>query len=178
MPCAISGVRGNGVAYPPRGGVAGGRRVVDPRNYLGLGDFDFVPTRLIGTAAFKTASDDWLTDFKQNGFATIPTGRLPVRTPAEADLVVSKIVSYDQVRDGSWKRQAVVVADQNIDTDFTTEANAAAAFVLPSSLQVTKILANGQNTSTIKQQLLDAVEWRSAGGELHRPWIGRAVVVL
>ena len=49
---------------------------LDPRDYLGFGDFDFVPTRIIETAAFKTASDDWFTDFTQNGFATIPTGRL------------------------------------------------------------------------------------------------------
>jgi uncharacterized repeat protein (TIGR01451 family) len=48
---------------------------LDPRNYLGFGDFDFVPTRIIETQAFKTASDDWFTDFQQTGFATIPTGR-------------------------------------------------------------------------------------------------------
>jgi hypothetical protein len=64
----------------------------DPRNYLGFGNSDFVSTRMIETAAFKTASDDWLTDFKETGFATIPAGRLPVRTPADAALVVSKIV--------------------------------------------------------------------------------------
>src|SRR5580692_4661676 len=69
---------------------------LDPRNYLGLGDFDFVPTRIIETAAFKTASDDWITDFKQNGFETIATGRIPVRTASDAALVVSKIVNYEK----------------------------------------------------------------------------------
>ncbi|HVB85455.1 MAG TPA: C25 family cysteine peptidase [Candidatus Dormibacteraeota bacterium] len=129
----------------------------DPRNYLGFGDLDFVPTRMIETAAFKTASDDWFTDFNQTGFATIPTGRLPVRTPAEAALVVSKIVNYESGQsNGSWNDQAVVIADQNIDTDFTSEANAAAA-VLPSSLQVTKILANGLAGSTVTQQILNAL---------------------
>jgi len=129
----------------------------DPRNYLGFGDFDFVPTRLIETQAFKTASDDWLTDFNQTGYATIPTGRLPVRTPAEAALVISKIVNYESGQSsGSWNNQAVVIADQNIDTDFTTEANTAAA-LLPSSLQVTKILADGQSTSAVTQQILNAL---------------------
>ena len=129
----------------------------DPRNYLGLGDFDFVPTRLIETAAFKTASDDWLTDFKQNGFATIPTGRFPVRTPADADVVVSKVVGYDRGSEaGSWRRQALLIADQNIGADFTTETNTADAIVAP-MLNVTKILADGQDPNTVKQQILTAI---------------------
>jgi len=129
----------------------------DPRNYLGFGDTDFVPSRMIETAAFKTASDDWLTDFKQTGFATIPTGRLPVNTPAETALVVSKIVGYEQGGGaGSWNEQALVIADQNIGVDFTTEANSAAAD-LPASLATTKILADGQDPAAIKQQILAAL---------------------
>jgi hypothetical protein len=61
----------------------------DPRNYLGLGESDFVPTRLIETAAFKTASDDWFTDFTESGFGTIPIGRLPARTAEDVNLLVS-----------------------------------------------------------------------------------------
>src|SRR5262249_20781444 len=34
----------------------------DPKNYLGLGDNDLVPTKLIWTNTFETASDDWLGD--------------------------------------------------------------------------------------------------------------------
>ena len=130
---------------------------VDPRNYLGFGDSDFVPTRIIETAAFKTASDDWFSDFRQNGFATIPTGRIPVRTVSDADLVVSKIVNYERgIGAGSWNQQALVIADQNIDDDFTTSANFAAAS-LPSSLAVTEILANGLDTNTARQRILTAL---------------------
>jgi uncharacterized repeat protein (TIGR01451 family) len=129
----------------------------DPRNYLGFGENDFVPSRMIETAAFKTASDDWLTDFKQTGFATIPTGRLPVSTPAETDLVVSKIVGYERGSGaGSWNQQALVIADQNIGADFTTAANSAGAD-MPASLAVTKILADGQDPTVIKQQILGAL---------------------
>jgi hypothetical protein len=132
----------------------------DPRNYLGFDDFDFVPTRMIETAAFKTASDDWLTDFKETGFATIPTGRLPVRTPADAALVVSKIVGYERVSTSasseSWAQQALVIADQNVGVDFTTSANIASAD-MPASLTVTKIFANGQDPSTVQQQILAAL---------------------
>jgi Peptidase family C25 len=130
---------------------------LDPRNYLGFGDSDFVPTRIIETAAFKTASDDWFSDFQQNGFATIPTGRLPVRTVADADLVVSKIVNYEKgIGAGAWNQQALVIADQNIGDDFTTASNFAAAN-LPSFLNVTTILANGLDPNTARQQIVTAL---------------------
>jgi uncharacterized repeat protein (TIGR01451 family) len=129
----------------------------DPRGYLGLGDFDFVPTRIIETAAFKTASDDWLTDFQETGFATIPTGRIPARTPDEAALVVSKIVNYEQDGStGTWTHQALVVADQNVGVDFSNEAQLANA-LLPPSLVTTTILADGQAPNVVAQQIVDAL---------------------
>ena len=129
----------------------------DPRDYLGLGDFDFVPTRIIETAAFKTASDDWFTDFAQNGFATIPTGRLPVRTSADADLVVSKIIGYEGGSSaGSWNSQALLIADQNVDSNFTAAANSAGA-TLPPSLQVSEILADSLDSVTARSQILAAL---------------------
>jgi hypothetical protein len=130
---------------------------LDPRNYLGFGDFDFVPTRIIETAAFKTASDDWFTDFQGNGFATIPTGRLPVRTAAEAALAVQKIVGYGQGSyAGTWNQQALVVADNNEGANFSTPANSAAATLQP-LLDVTKILADGQDSNVVRQQILDGL---------------------
>ena len=130
---------------------------LDPRNYLGFGDFDFVPTRLIDTAAMKTASDDWFTDFNQTGFATIPTGRLPVRTVADANLVISKIVNYENgATAGAWNQQALVVADQNVGVNFSATGNAVATS-LGKSFTVTKILADQLDPQTAKQQVLDAI---------------------
>jgi uncharacterized repeat protein (TIGR01451 family) len=129
----------------------------DPRNYLGLGDFDFVPTRLIETAAFKTASDDWFTDFQQTGFATIPTGRIPARTTADTVLVVSKIVGYETGSSaGPWNTQALFVADQNIDANFSNASTAAAADIA-SLLHITQILADGQDPAAVKQQILTSL---------------------
>jgi uncharacterized repeat protein (TIGR01451 family) len=129
----------------------------DPRNYLGFGQTDFVPTRMIETAAFKTASDDWFTDFQGTGFGTIPIGRLPVSTISDADLVVSKIVGYEKgAGAGSWNQQALVVADQNVGDDFTTTANSVST-EFPASLSVTKILADGQDPAVVKPQILAAL---------------------
>jgi uncharacterized repeat protein (TIGR01451 family) len=129
----------------------------DPRDYLGFGDFDFVPTRMIETAAFKTSSDDWFTDFRQTGFATIPTGRLPVRTAADADLVVAKIVNYERNRfAGSWNSQALLIADQNIDANFSL-ATTTAAHILPASLQVSQILVSDLDAATARSEILAAL---------------------
>ncbi len=129
----------------------------DPRNFLGLGDFDFVPTRMIETAAFKTACDDWFSDFQSTGYATIPTGRLPVRNAADAQLVVSKIVKYEQGADnGPWNSQALLVADQNVNANFSS-ATVSAAGILAPSLQVSEILADGRDPVAVKQQLLAAL---------------------
>lgn len=129
----------------------------DPRDYLGLGDFDFVPTRIIETAAFKTASDDWFSDFQNTGFATIPTGRIPARTAADAALVISKIVNYERnTSQGSWQQQALIVADQNVGVDFSSEADLATA-LLPPSLVATKILADGQSTTAVSEQIFEAL---------------------
>ncbi len=130
---------------------------LDPRNYLGLGDFDFVPTRIIETAAFKTATDDWFSDFKQNGYETIATGRLPVRTVSDAELVVSKIVNYEKgLAASGGNKQALLVADQNVGADFTT-ATKFAATDLPLSLEPTEIFADGLDPSVVQQQIVTAL---------------------
>ena len=129
----------------------------DPRNYLGLGDFDFVPTRMIETAAFKTSSDDWFTDFDSTGYATIPTGRLPVRTASDTQLVVSKIVNYEQGAEaGAWNGQALLVGDQNVNANFSGAVVSAGA-ILPGSLRASKLLADRQDPSTFHSQLLAAL---------------------
>lgn len=130
---------------------------LDPRNYLGFGYFDFVPTRLIDTAAMKTASDDWFTDFNETGFGSIPIGRLPVRTAADATLVISKIVGYENgYATGDWLSQGLVVADNNVGADFSTPANTVAG-TLQNSLNITKILSNDLAQSAAKQQIVDSI---------------------
>jgi hypothetical protein len=129
----------------------------DPRDYLGLGAYDFVPTRIIETAAFKTACDDWVTDFVNSGFATIPTGRLPVRTPAEADLVVAKIVNYEQGSfAGPWNSRALFIADQNVDANFSRVIETESAN-LPAGLNVSKIFADTLDASTARSQIISAL---------------------
>jgi hypothetical protein len=115
----------------------------DPRNYQAFGSFDFVPTKQIDTGfrgdqtALETASDDWLTDFDNNGIADISIGRLPVRTIAEANLVVGKIVNYSPA---TPPQSALLVADAQGTYYWNFEAsNDQIAALLPASLTKQKV---------------------------------------
>src|SRR5207249_1669844 len=68
----------------------------DPRNYLGKGNADFIPTNYVVTTYTESPSDDSLADFDGDSVPEMAVGRLPVRTAAEAATVVGKIVGYEQ----------------------------------------------------------------------------------
>ncbi len=69
---------------------------------------DFVPTKQVDTIFGVACSDDGLGDFNNDGVPEIPVGRLPARTPAEANLMVSKIVSFSKA---NVPQNALLVAD-------------------------------------------------------------------
>jgi hypothetical protein len=116
----------------------------DPKNYLGFGNFDFVPTKLVETAFLKTASDDWFVDFNGDGLPEMAVGRLPVRTAEEAATVISKIISYEQGA-GGMLNEALLVADKNDVFDFE-RANQELEALLPSSIRVQKIFRGNFGT--------------------------------
>jgi MYXO-CTERM domain-containing protein len=80
-------------AQPPRALLLLGDASFDPRNFLQQASVDLVPTRLVDTAYLETASDDWFTDFDDDGIADIPVGRLPARTSADLAVMIAKTVS-------------------------------------------------------------------------------------
>jgi uncharacterized repeat protein (TIGR01451 family) len=96
----------------PRFAMLVGDASFDPRNYVGYGDLDFVPTRYLPTVYMKAASDDWLVDFDGDGLPNMYLGRLSVRTEADAQAVVDKIVSYSPPS----TKKVLVVVDVNDPT--------------------------------------------------------------
>jgi len=105
---------------------------VDPRNYMDQGTFDYMPTKLVNTSLLTTASDDWFTDFNSDGIADVPIGRIPVRTPEEAALVLGKIASRG-TPSGNWSKSALFVADHAADFDFGSVATSLKQ-LLPASI--------------------------------------------
>lgn len=109
----------------------------DPRNYEGVGDLDFVPTKLVDATFNETSSDDWFADFNDDGLPSIPTGRLPVRTLAQANLVIGKIVGFVP---SNVPQSALLVADDPTNYYFNFEtANDEVEDLLPASVTVQKV---------------------------------------
>jgi hypothetical protein len=134
-----------------------GRASFDPRNYLGFGHLDFVPTQIIATAGMMTASDGWFSDFNNTGIPAIATGRLPVSTSAEAQLVAGKIAAYEgQSTNGPWTAQALMVADTNDTENFTKDSQLAQA-QLPASMQVTDVFLTTTTVPDAQQTILNSI---------------------
>lgn len=134
-----------------------GRASIDPRNYLGFGHLDLVPTKIVPTASLMTASDDWFSDFNDAGIPTIATGRFPVTTPEEAALVAGKVATYEgQSTNGPWTSQALMVADVNDVENFTNDIKSVQA-QLPKSLAVTDVFATTMTVSAAQQQIVSSI---------------------
>jgi hypothetical protein len=145
---------------------------VDPRNYLGFGFLDFVPTKIIVTSELKTASDDWFSDFAGRGLPQLATGRLPVRTIDEAHTVVEKILSYEADQDReNWTHQAMLVADRDDTSNFSEESRSVQA-LLPKSMIITDVFASQLDPKAARQEILDGIN----SGKLLVNYIGHGSV--
>ena len=110
-------------ALAPRFVLLVGHASHDPKDYLGFGHSDFVPTKLVDTALMEAASDDWFADFDGDGLASLAVGRLPVRTVQEGERLVAKILAYDQAGSGTG---VLLVSDSNDGFNFEEATDASA----------------------------------------------------
>jgi uncharacterized repeat protein (TIGR01451 family) len=142
---------------PPTYLLLNGRASLDPRNYLGFGNLDLVPTRIVQSTSLMTATDDWFSDFSGNGLPTIATGRLPVATVDDATTVVGKIVTYEgQSTNGPWTANALMVADKD-DTESFTEDSQTVQAKLPASMQVTDIFTDTVGVTGARTDILASI---------------------
>ncbi|HUP62168.1 MAG TPA: C25 family cysteine peptidase [Thermoanaerobaculia bacterium] len=141
---------------PPRYVVLAGDASFDSRNYLGAGDFDFVPTRLVATQWLRTASDAWFTDFDGDLVSEIAIGRLPARTRDEAAAMVRKIVAYETLPAlDSWSRRALFVSDA--DPQFAGQTRAVAA-TLPARMIAEHIDVAASGAAAARARLLGELD--------------------
>jgi hypothetical protein len=136
----------------PRYVLLAGDASLDPRNYLGQGDYDLVPTRLIDTAYMETASDDWFVDFNNDWLPDMSIGRLPVRTPQQTSALVSKIIAYDS----STGAEGVLLVSDLVDGVYNFEnASTQLRALIPPDVRVERIDRGRMDPAEAKSMLLE-----------------------
>jgi len=123
----------------------------DPKNYLGQGLNDLVPTKLIDTNLMEAASDDWLADFNDDGIADIALGRLPVRTAADMNTLLAKILDYENAPPDP-SRGALLVADIGFEGQSSVLKS-----LLPRRMTVKTINRRTADDASIHDQVISAI---------------------
>lgn len=137
----------------PRFVLLAGDASFDARDYLGLGEFDIVPTKLIDTVFMETASDDWLADFNNDGVAELAVGRLPVRSAGELSRLIAKQMSYERRLPSE---EVLLAADQNDGFSFETASDQLRGW-LPASLRVNAVYRGQMDPGKARAGLLEAI---------------------
>src|SRR5205085_6798219 len=88
-----------------------------------------------------------------DGIEDLAVGRLPVRTAAEAEAAVSKIINYEQSAppDG-----VLLVADANRDFDFAA-ASRRLQSLIPPRLAVEQLDENQLGAATVRARLMEGI---------------------
>jgi hypothetical protein len=138
---------------PPRFALLAGDASYDPKNYLGFGDKDRVPTRLIDTSLMETSSDDWLVDFNEDGVPDIALGRLPASSGGVMSRLVNKVISYDETPPAEM---LMLVADANDGYNFEA-ANSTLRLLVPDNLRVLELNRGRLDPDVARAMLLGAI---------------------
>ncbi len=100
-----------------------GDSTYDPKNYLGFGYLNQVPTQIIDTVYTETGSDESLADFNNDGLAELSIGRISTRTPQETNVVFDKTVNFETNLSTAYDRGFMFVSDLPIGYDFVGVSN-------------------------------------------------------
>jgi hypothetical protein len=132
---------------------------VDPKGYTAQGGevSNKVPTMLIDTDYLETSSDESLVDFNNDGNGELSFGRLPVRTEAELNAVLNKILgrkgfTADEIR----QKGVLFVSDSTADYDFAGASNRLGN-LLPSGTNVQSVKRSDGTADQVRGQITNAI---------------------
>lgn len=95
----------------PRYALLLGDATNDPRNYLNLGNFNFIPSRAVSLIYSESGSDEALADFNNDGLAEIAIGRIPARTSAALSTAFNKTILFETPAEQKFNRGALFAFD-------------------------------------------------------------------
>ena len=117
----------------------------DYKNNSGISQGNWIPAFQDGDSTY----DEWYTRVAGGDlFPDMAIGRLTVQTPAEADVVVDKIIAYDRAPEvGPWQSRMALVSDDLLNRDipgrvesfFIRDSEYMAQYVLPETLDLIKL---------------------------------------
>jgi hypothetical protein len=153
----------NAVAALVRDFAAGGGRYVllvgddtfDPRDFAGTGAVSFVPSAVRFDEVWgRVPSENGYADVDGDGRPEVSIGRLPVQTPAEADLLADKIVHQRERLGAAAGRHLIAVDNRGPgDPPFLTDAK---AVPLPAGATVT-LSSVGDGIDAAREALADGL---------------------
>ncbi len=144
-------------SIPPKYVLLMGDASIDPRNYLGFGDRDLVPTKMVATNFLKTADDDWFADINGDGFADLAIGRLPADSLDDAETMVGKIIGYEQNdQTWPWSERLTLVADATSPSYTFSKITTALDGLIPAGIQKDTISIGQAGRAAAKRQIIDA----------------------
>lgn len=130
----------------------------DPRDYIASGGqvTDLVPTKLVDSLFTETSSDDWFVDFTNDGLAEMALGRLAVKNVAEANIVIGKILNYENLAQGSTIQNGGLMVSDGPDgydfEGFTSQVR----LTLPAQMNITTINRTQGDTATVRALIINA----------------------
>ncbi|HEX2999759.1 MAG TPA: C25 family cysteine peptidase, partial [Armatimonadota bacterium] len=85
----------------------------DYRDYLGTGSANYVPAAMVYAPGNQPVATDsfFACVIGEDHVPDLAVGRLPVRSTAETQAVVDKILRYERLPGGDWQRRALFVSD-------------------------------------------------------------------
>ncbi len=125
----------------------------DPRDFLGLGGIDLVPTKFVSTDGFEAVSDDWFGDVNGDLLADLIVGRLPVKTATDLEALIAKTVAYEQ--DALTWSEALYVSDDDMGQQFET-SNLLLKGLLP-SLNADDVVVRELGNEAARAAVLEAL---------------------
>jgi len=95
----------------------------DVNDYTAGPNRNLLPTYLIFTEfAGYVASDSWFTTFEEaNQGPSVAVGRLPAQSAEQLAVMVQKTIDYESASDTGWRSRALLVADDELRFNATSE---------------------------------------------------------
>jgi len=134
----------------------------DYKDHYGLGDINYVPTKLVhGLDYGETGSDNWFVclDDDADIIPDMYVGRMPARTTNDVETMVSKTITYESLSFESWMTNILLVSDVEDGATSFEYLNESAVANVPESMALNRIrLANYTNYAECRADILSAFD--------------------